>query len=110
MKKATLQSLVSYLNGETVDNIAEIKAELEAELNKDQAKKDANAKAYDEIKPIVFDAMGSDEAHSATIAEIFEAIEDKISMSKQKVQYAITRLWKDEIVKVEGNPNSYYKA
>lgn len=110
MKKATLQSLVSYLNGETVDNIAEIKAELEAELNKDQAKKDANAKAYDEIKPIVFDVMGDDEAHAATIAEIFKAIEDKINMNKQKVQYAITRLWKDEIVKVEGNPNSYYKA
>ena len=110
MKKATLLSLVSYLNGETVDNIAEIKAELEAELNKNQAKKDANAKAYDEIKPIVFDAMGDDEAHSATIAEIFDAIKDKISMNKQKVQYAITRLWKDEIVKVEGNPNSYYKA
>ena len=34
MKKSTLSTLVSYLNGETITNLDEIRAELEKELNK----------------------------------------------------------------------------
>ena len=37
-----MMALVSYLNGNTVDNIAEIKAELEAELNRGAEKAQKN--------------------------------------------------------------------
>ena len=42
MKKASLESLVSLLNGNAIENANEIKAEIEAELAKGKAKADAN--------------------------------------------------------------------
>ena len=57
MKKTSLQSLVNYLNGETVTNIAEIKAEIEAELAKGEAKAQANRDLYAEATPIVLGAL-----------------------------------------------------
>ncbi len=108
MKKASLQSLVSYLNGETVDNIAEIKAEIEAELNKGAEKAQANRDLYASAHDVVMDALKSATA-PVTIAELYEAVENDLpdGMTKGKVQYAITRLWADEIVKTEGKVNSY---
>lgn len=110
MKKATLQSLYSYLNGETIHNLDEIKAELETELNKDKVRKDANAKLYDSIKPFVMDTLALGEA---TISELWESVKDQVEplgATKGKVQHGVTKLWVDEIVKIEGNPNTYRKA
>jgi uncharacterized membrane protein YqiK len=106
MKKASLQSLVSYLNGETVDNIAEIKAEIEAELAKGEAKAQANRDLYAEAKDIVLGALSDT---PVTIGELYEEIKDALpdGFSKGKVQYAITRMWADEVNKVEGKVNSY---
>ena len=109
MKKVTLQSLVNYLNGQTIDNLSEIKAELEAELSKDKARKDANAQAYEQVHDVI---VGNLDATPCTCAELYEAIKGKLpeGFSKGKVQYALTHLWEDEIVKIEGTPNTYRKA
>ena len=109
MKKATLQSLVNYLDGQTIDNLSEIKAELEAELNKDKARKDANAQAYEKVHDVI---VGNLDATPCTCAELYEAIKGKLpeGFGKGKVQYALTHLWEDEIVKIEGTPNTYRKA
>ena len=106
MKKSSLLSLVSYLNGETVDNIADIKAEIEAELAKDIARKQANVEAYEQAKPIVLDALSD---KPVTIGELYDEIATKLpeGFTKGKVQYAITRLWADEVTKVEGKTNGY---
>jgi hypothetical protein len=106
MKKASLQSLVSYLNGETVTNIAEIKAEIEAELAKDEAKKQANADTYEQAKPIVLGALTDT---PVTIGELYDEIKGDLpdGFTKGKVQYAITRLWADEVTKTEGKVNTY---
>ena len=106
MKKSTMQSLVSYLNGETVDNIAEIKAEIEAELAKGAEKAQANRDLYAQAKGIVLGALSET---PVTIGELYDEIANDLpeGFSKGKVQYAITRLWADEVTKVEGKTNGY---
>lgn len=111
MKKATLKNLVAYLNGETVTNIDEIKAELEAELTKGEAKAQANRDLYASAHDAVMDAITNE---PQTIAEIYEACKDELpeGFSKSKVQYAILNYWNAEVSKVENakGANQYRKA
>jgi hypothetical protein len=108
MKKNTMMALVSYLNGNTVDNLDEIKAELEAELNKGAEKAQANRDLYASAHDVVIEALRTASA-PVTIGELYEAVADELpdGMTKGKVQYAVTRLWVDEIAKVEGKVISY---
>ena len=108
MKKNTMIALVSYLNGNTVDNIEEIKAELEAELNRGAEKAQKNRELYESVKPIVMEGF-KDAGIPITIAELYESIEGNLpdGFGKSKVQYAVTRLWIDELVKTEGKVNAY---
>ena len=108
MKKNTMIALVSYLNGNTVDNIEEIKAELEAELNRGAEKAQKNRELYESVKPIVMEGF-KDAGVPITIAELYESIKGNLpdGFGKSKVQYAVTRLWIDELVKTEGKVNAY---
>ena len=94
MKKASLQSLVSYLNGETVTNIDEIKAEIEAELAKGQVKADANRAVYAEMHDVVMETIRT--AHAPVTAQ---EIADATGYSRGKVVYGLTKLWTAEVVK-----------
>ena len=111
MKKSSLLSLVSYINGEAVDNIAEIKAEIEAELSKGAEAKAVNDAIYAEAKATVMAVLDKLTA-PATLAEIYTEAEDLLpeGFTKGKFQYAMTRLWADDVVKTEGKPNTYSKA
>ena len=106
MKKASLQSLVSFLNGETVTNIAEIKAEIEAELAKDEAKAQANREKYAEATPIVLGALSDT---PVTIGELYDEIANDLpeGFTKGKVQYLVTRVLTDKVNKIEGKVNTY---
>ena len=108
MTKNMLTSLVAYLNGETVDNIAEIKEALEAELNRGAEKAQKNRELYESAKEVIFEGMRV-AGTPVTIAELYEEIKDELpeGFGKSKVQYAVTRLWSDEITKTEGKVNSY---
>ena len=108
MKKATFEAIKTALTSFGYDN-ADVLAELDKEINKGAEAKAKNAEAYDAIHDIVMGALTS---APATVAEIWEAIEDEVpeGITKGKVQYALTHLWGDEIVKVEGKPNGYRKA
>ena len=107
MKKATLTAIVAMLNGETVDTEA-IKTEVEAELNKGAEKAQANRDLYASAHDVVIEALRTATA-PVTIGELFDSIESELpeGMTKGKVQYAVTRLWVDEIAKTEGKVNSY---
>ena len=107
MKKSTLTSIVALLNGETVDTEA-LKAEVEAELNKGAEKAQANRDLYASAHDVVIEALRTATA-PVTIGELYDSIESELpeGMTKGKVQYAVTRLWSDEIVKTEGKVNSY---
>lgn len=104
-----MMSLVAYLNGETVDNIAEVKAELEAELNKNAEKAAANRNLYEQTREIVLGAIAE---KPMTIAEIWDAVKDEVpeGMTKSKVQYALREYWAADVVKTVGKVNEYKKA
>ena len=104
MKKATLTAIYNSLKD--MDYDPEILDELAKELNKGEEAKAKNAEAYEQAKPIVFAALSD---KPATIGEIYDEIADDLpeGFTKGKVQYAITRLWADEVTKVEGKTNGY---
>lgn len=115
MKKLSLvaiQTLLTDLINDDPTNEAEygdILAEVTAELNKGAEQKAQNAALYDAAKPIVMEELGD---ATCTIGELYDAIADKLpeGFTKGKLQYAITRLWAEDFVRVEGKVNGYRKA
>jgi hypothetical protein len=105
MKKNTMIAVRDYLT--SVDALPEVVAEINAELAKDEAKAQANRDLYAEAHDVIMEALPTETP--VTIAELFGEIEDKLpaGFSKGKVQYAITRMWVDEVVKHEGKTNGY---
>ena len=102
MRKNTIETLVAYLNGETVTNLDEIRDELEAELSKGKAKADANRAIYDEIHDAVILAL-----QSATNPVTAQELADETGYAKGKIVYGLRNYWADEVEKIEGKVNSY---
>ena len=109
MTKNTIKSLVAYLNGETVTNIAEIKEQLEAELRKSEEKAQANRELYNEAHEAVINGLTD---KPMTLAELWEKVKDEVpkGFTKSKMQYAMREYWSNEIVKIEGKVNEYRRA
>ena len=108
MKKNSLVTIKTALTNFGFDN-AEIMDELTAEINRGEEQKAKNAAVYASFHDVVMKTLSDT---PVTLAELWESIENEVpeGVTKGKVQYAITRLWKDEVVKVDGNPNGYKKA
>ena len=106
MTKNTMNTILSLIATIDTPEANEVREVLTAELSKGAERKAQTAELYESVKPIVFGALSET---PATISEIFEEIEGELpeGFSKSKLQYAITRLWKDEVTKVEGKVNSY---
>lgn len=111
MKKATMNTIVNYINDNAIEALYEVRDELVAELNKGAEEKARNAELYNTAKAVVMDELGMTDK-AVTIGELYEAVEEKLpeGFTKGKLQYAVTRLWKDEIVRIEGKVNTYRKA
>ena len=109
MKKTTMTAIVTALTAVDSEKYSDLIAEVNAELNKGAEQKQKNADAYESIHDLVVGNLGD---APCTCAELYEAIKDKLpdGMGKGKVQYALTHLWQDEIVKIEGKPNTYQRA
>ena len=113
MKKATMQFLVSFLNDVIKDGgddeaFIEARDEIVTELAKGEAKAQANRDLYASAHDVVI-AMMANLTAPAPISEIYDEVANDLpeGMTKGKLQYAITRLWADEIVKTEGKVNAY---
>ena len=108
MKKATLETIRTALTDLGYED-ADVLAELDSEINRGLAEKTARAEAYESIHALVVNALSDT---PATCAEVYAEIKSNLpdGMSKGKVQYALTNLWQDEIVKIEGKPNTYRRA
>ena len=106
MKKASLQTLVDYIDSHDLTDLFPIKDEITAELAKGEAKAQANRDLYAEATPIVLNALS---ATPVTIGELYEEIKDELpeGFSKGKVQYLVTRVLTDQVVKTEGKVNTY---
>ena len=110
MKKVSLQSLVSFIDSiDAPQDIKEIRDEIANELAKGAEKAQANRDLYAQAHDVVIGALS---ATPVTIGELFTEVENDLpeGFSKGKVQYAITRLWADEVVKHEGKVNTYTRA
>ena len=109
MKKATLNTILTLIATIDTPEAEEVRAELNAELNKGKEKADANRALYEQAKEIVLSAIGET---PVTIAEIYEEVKDELpqGFTKAKVQYALTHYWEDAVVKHEGKVNTYTKA
>ena len=104
MKKTTLSAIYSALK--SIDFDPTLLEEVEKELNRGEAEKAKNAEVYEMAKPIVLGALSDT---PVTISELYDEIASALpeGFTKGKVQYAITRLWADEVTKVEGKVNAY---
>ena len=110
MKKATLEIIRDTLVDLGVKDTDPMVVELNAELNKGQAEKEARALAYEAIHNLIVDNLGNT---PVTCADLFAEIEVDVTangMTRHNVQYALNNLWQDEIVKIPGKPNTYRRA
>ena len=110
MKKVSLQSLVSFIDSiDAPQEIKDIRDEIASELAKGAEKAQANRDLYAQAHDVVIGALSDT---PVTIGEIYAEVESALpeGFSKGKVQYAITRLWADEVVKHEGKVNTYTRA
>ena len=106
MTKNTMNTILSLIASIDTPEAQEVRETLTAELNKGAERKAQTAELYETVKPIVFGALSET---PVTIGELFTEIEDALpeGFTKSKLQYAVTRLWKDEVTKVEGKVNAY---
>jgi len=106
MKKSTLSAIYSALLDSGYESTDPIMEEISKDLNKGEAEKAQKAEAYEVAKPIVLGALTDT---PVTIGELYDEIADELpeGFTKGKVQYAITRLWVDEVTKTEGKVNTY---
>ena len=109
MKKATMNAIIATLNAIDFENKDAIMAELNAEINRGADAKAQKWAEYDAVKPVVLDALSDT---PVTITELYDAVRDELpdGFTRGKLQYAVTKLWVDEIVKIDGKPNTYKKA
>ena len=113
MKKSTLSAIANYLS-ENVQYANDIEkeflttalAELNAEINRGADAKAARAAEYESVKEIILAPL--DES-ILTVSELYEAIKGELpeGFTRGKVQYALTKLYADEVVKQEGKPCTY---
>ena len=108
MKKSTMNSILSLIATIDTPEADEVRAELTAELAKGAEKAQANRDLYASAHDAVIEVLSKVTA-PVTIAELYDEVEAVLpeGMTKGKVQYAVTRLWSDEIVKTEGKVNTY---
>ena len=96
MKKATMQTLVSFL--EDVPEMADAREELVRELNRGAEKAAANRELYETAREVVLGQLAL-ATEGATLAELVESCGDTLpaGMTKGKVQYALLHYWNDAV-------------
>ena len=102
-----MAAIANYIKN--VPELAAEYAELKAELDKNEAKAQANRELYAAAHDVVIGALTD---KPVTLAELWEAVKGTVpeGMSKSKVQYALRELWPAEVVKIEGKVNEYKRV
>lgn len=109
MKKSTINTIASVLTSVDFENKSAILDELNAELNRGAEKRAAKVAEYDAVRDTIIGGLSDT---PVTIAELYDSIKDELpdGFSRNKVQYAIVNLYKDEVEKISGSPNTYKRA
>lgn len=106
MKKTAMETLVKHLNGEQVEGLDEIKADLEAELAKNKAKAEETKRQYAEMHDPIMETM-----RIANAPVTAQDIADATGFSRNKILYGFRNYWPNEIkVDRSGKVNTYTLA
>ena len=108
MKNSTIKTIYAILTGsntEEADRLAVIR-ELEDEFAKEQEKANAKLDLYEAMRAVVFTKLGD---RPMTLADLWGAVEADMpdGATKNKLSYALTHYWNDDIVKISGKVNEY---
>ena len=101
-----MNTILSLIADMTSADAELVRSELTAELNKGAEKAQANRELYELAKDIVLNALSST---PVTLAELYDEIKSELpeGFTKNKVQYALSHYWENEVVKTEGKVNTY---
>ena len=103
MKKSTLETIRTALFDAGYESTDPVMVELEAELTKGQARKDATTTAYAEMWEAVRQAL-ADAVAPVTAQEIA----DETGLARGKIVYGLTHSWADEVVKDTSGKSTTY--
>ena len=106
MKKATIETMIAYLNGADVDTTELMKA-LQSELNHINEKANANRTLYDMAHDVVISALSTT---PITCADLYEKIKDELpeTFNRSKVQYGLLHMWPEVIKHDNGKAANTY--
>lgn len=106
MKKATIETMIAYLNGADVDT-TELMETLQSELNHINEKANANRTLYDMAHDVVISALSTT---PITCADLYEKIKDKLpeTFNRSKVQYGLLHMWPEVIKHDNGKAANTY--
>lgn len=108
MKNSTVKTIYAILTGTNTneaDRLAVIR-ELEDDFAKEQEKATAKLDLYEAMRAVVFSKLGD---KPMTLAELWAACEADMpdGATKNKLSYALTHYWTEDIVKISGKINEY---
>ena len=101
MKRTTLIAIKNALTGYGYMD-SEVLSELNREITRGDAQKEANQAIYNEMFNAVVKALTSAE-NPVTAQELA----DETGYPKGKIVYGLSHYWGDEIEKIEGKVNTY---
>lgn len=104
MKKNVFEMVVALVNGREVEDMETLRNEINAEWERNQAKKQANRDLYDKAHDALLVALTDVEQ---TAKELFENYEWPNDFTQGKLNYALRALWADDVVKHDNGKNPY---
>lgn len=107
MTKSTLTGIYAYLNGDTTVDVDALRIAVEAEMNRNAEKAEANRQLYASAHDAVIENIRGLE--NVTLAEMWDTVENHVpnGFTKGKLQYAIREYWGDEFEVTDGSPKTY---
>ena len=103
MKKASMETLVQWIDDHDATELFTIKDELTAELAKSKAKAEANRQVYADMHDDVFEVI-----RGASAPVTAQEIADETGLSRNKITWALGNIWADEVaVDRSGKVNTY---
>ena len=104
MKKASMETLVAYIDSHDLTDLFPIKDEITAELAKSKVKADANRAVYADIHQKVMDAL-SIASNPVTAQELA----NETGIARGKIVYGLTNYWNDEVVVDKSGKTTTYR-
>ena len=103
MKKSTMNTILSLIATIDTPEAEEVRAELNAELAKGQAKAESNRAVYADIHDKVMDALAT-AGQPVTAQELA----DETGIARGKIVYGLTNYWSAEVVKDSSGKSTTY--